>query len=120
MERSRWLPYCFQDSKTAAPTARDRKRHGNRQGGFLISFEPERSRLFEQRARAREPFSLELSRLDHSAKTREFFLVCFDGEGKQISAAAMASYKAGPQNTGARNYRFSDFVFFGADFGDAA
>ena len=81
-------------------------------GGFLISFEPERSRLFEQRARAREPFSLELSRLDHSAKTREFFLVCFDGEGKQISAAAMASYKAGPQNTGARNYRFSDFVFF--------
>ncbi|MCA7965547.1 hypothetical protein [Burkholderia cenocepacia] len=81
-------------------------------GGFLISFEPERSRLFEDRARAGHYFSLELSRLDNSAKTREFFLVCFDGEGKEISAAAMASYKAGPQNTGARNYRFSDFVFF--------
>lgn len=81
-------------------------------GGFLISFEPERSRLFEDRARGGHPFSLELSRLDNSAKTREFFLVCFDGEGKEICAAAMASYKAGPQNTGARNYRFSDFVFF--------
>ncbi|EEA03719.1 hypothetical protein BH160DRAFT_1016 [Burkholderia sp. H160] len=80
--------------------------------GFLISFEPERSRLFEDRARAGDHFSLELSRLDNSAKTREFFLVCFDGEGKEVSAAAMASYKAGPQNTGARNYRFSDFVFF--------
>ncbi|ASL48101.1 hypothetical protein bAD24_III11935 [Burkholderia sp. AD24] len=81
-------------------------------GGFLISFEPERSRLFEDRARAGHYFSLELSRLDNSAKTREFFFVCFDGAGKDVSAAAMASYKAGPQNTGARNYRFSDFVFF--------
>ncbi|MCZ2900963.1 hypothetical protein [Burkholderia thailandensis] len=81
-------------------------------GGFLISFEPERSRLFEERARTGYDFSLELSRLDNSAKTREFFFVCFDGEGKEVSAAAMASYKAGPQNTGARNYRFSDFVFF--------
>lgn len=81
-------------------------------GGFLIYFEPERSQLFQERAYTYDNFSVELSRLDNSPKARELFLVCFDGEGKTISAAAMASYKRGPQNTGARNYRFSDFVFF--------
>jgi len=81
-------------------------------GGFLVYFEPERSQLFQERANADDNFSVELSRLDNSPKAREFFLVCFDGEGKRIGAAAMASYKRGPQNTGARNYRFSDFVFF--------
>jgi hypothetical protein len=81
-------------------------------GGFLIYFEPERSVLFEQKARNNSHFSAELSQLDNSAKGRELFLVCFDGEGKTISAAAMVSHKRGQRNTGAYNYRFSDFVLF--------
>ncbi|MFM0168832.1 hypothetical protein PQR33_05715 [Paraburkholderia sediminicola] len=81
-------------------------------GGFLIYFEPERSVLFEEKARKNSHFSVELSQLDNSAKTRELFLVCFDGEGKTVSAAAMVSHKQGQRNTGARNYRFSDFVLF--------
>ncbi|CAD6533613.1 hypothetical protein LMG28727_03098 [Paraburkholderia kirstenboschensis] len=81
-------------------------------GGFLIYFEPERSVLFEERVRKNSHFSVELSQLDNSAKTRELFLVCFDGKGESISAAAMVSHKRGQRNTGARNYRFSDFVLF--------
>jgi hypothetical protein len=81
-------------------------------GGFLIYFEPERSVLFEERVRKNSHFSVELSQLDNSTKTRELFLVCFDGKGESISAAAMVSHKRGQRNTGARNYRFSDFVLF--------
>ncbi|MGO4660048.1 hypothetical protein AB4Z34_35575, partial [Ensifer sp. 2YAB10] len=68
--------------------------------------------MFEGKARKNEPFSVELSQLDYKPKSRELFLVCFDGEGKTISAAAMVSHKRGPRNTGVRNYSFSDFVLF--------
>lgn len=81
-------------------------------GGFLIYFEPERSLLFDGKARKNEPFSVELSQLDYKPKSRELFLVCFDGKGETIAAAAMVSHKRGPRNTGARNYSFSDFVLF--------
>lgn len=81
-------------------------------GGFIISFEPERSASFKQLALDGKEFSLELSSLDWQSKSKEFFLIIFEYESNKISAAALVERKKGPKNTDAFNVRFSHFVFF--------